>query len=172
MYRSQKKHNPVVYLKNLICTSGSSGRFGTEYFNATVEYDPSEHAHSDTYDDTFSLLEDWAVDSPEYRKVVTNLTHANVCSEFFNIPSYFGMQNVTIHVIGTRKESCRLTVTFPCLDASRVDVDVEIFSHIALLFARFLESESATVHFNACFTFLRWEDMEEENLLYAEVDSD
>jgi hypothetical protein len=53
-----------------------------------------------------------------------------------------------------------------------VDVDVEIFSHLACHLGRLLEATETTVHFSICLAFLRWEDMEEEKLLYAEVDSD
>jgi hypothetical protein len=82
------------------------------------------------------------------------------------------MGGVCIHYRGQKKGAGYLTVTFPQIDASRVDIDVEIFSHMAIHFGRLLETIENTVHFSICFAFLRWEDMEEEGVLYAEVDSD
>jgi hypothetical protein len=172
MIRARKWHNPVVYLKNLICTSGLSGHHATEYHNAHFNYDPEEHAHSDTYDDTFSMLRQWVEEDIEYQKLICHATHGDAVSHAFIIPNYFGMGGVCIHYRGQRKGNAYLTVTFPQIDASRVDVDVEIFSHLACHLGRLLEAAETTVHFSICLAFLRWEDMEEEKLLYAEVDSD
>jgi hypothetical protein len=172
MIRTQKKHNPAVYLKNLICTSGLSGHHATEYRNAHFDYDPEEHAHADTYDDTFNLLRDWMNEEEEYAKLIQYVAHSDVVSHTFVLKSYFGMGGVCVHYRGQKKSAATLTVTFPQIDASRVDVDIEIFSHIARHLGRLLEVEESTVHFSICFAFLRWEDMEEEGILYAEVDSD
>ncbi len=171
MYRPLKRSNPTVYLKNLIATQGLSGHYATEFFNAHFDFDPEQHTHSDTYDDTFSLLRQWVDEDSGYRKLVCHLTHGDVVSSTFTT-NYFGTEGVTIHYIGERHGAGRLTVTFPNIDASRVDVDVEIFSHMSRHFGRLLETKEDHVHFSICHAFLRWEDMEEEGILYAEVDSD
>jgi hypothetical protein len=174
MYRTLVRANPSVYLKNLIATQGFSAHHATEYYNAHVSFDPEEHAHSDTYDDTHSLLRQWLEeDNTEgYGKLVHHVTHSDVISHSFKLQNYFGMGGVAIHFFGTKGGDGRMTVTFPVVDASRVDVDVEIFSHISRHIGRLLETKRNHVHFSICTAFLRWEDMEEEGILYAEVDSD
>jgi hypothetical protein len=172
MIRARKWHNPVVYLKNLICTSGLSGHHATEYHNAHFNYDPEEHAHSDMYDDTHNLLREWSLEDEGYAKLIQYVTHGDIVSYAFTLKNYFGMDGVSINYRGQKKSTAVLTVTFPQIDASRVDVDVEFFSHLARHLGRLLDVAETTVHFSICFAFLRWEDMEEEKLLYAEVDSD
>jgi hypothetical protein len=172
MIRARKWHNPVVYLKNLICTSGLSGHHATEYHNAHFNYDPEEHAHSDMYDDTHNLLREWSLEDEGYTRLIQYVTHGDIVSYAFTLQNYFGMDGVSINYRGQKKSTAVLTVTFPQIDASRVDVDVEFFSHLARHLGRLLDVAETTVHFSICFAFLRWEDMEEEKLLYAEVDSD
>ena len=172
MYRTLVRANPAVYLKNLIATQGLSAHHATEYHNAHFDYNPEEHAHADTYDDTFNLLREWMVEEEEYAKLIQYVAHSDVVSHAFVLKSYFGMGGVCVHYRGRKKGAAVMTVTFPQIDASRVDVDVEVFSHITRHLGRLLEVEESTVHFSICLAFLRWEDMEEEGILYAEVDSD
>ena len=121
---------------------------------------------------SFNLLREWVAEEEEYGKLIQHLTHSDFVAHAFVLKNYFGMGGVCIHYRGQKKGAGYLTVTFPQIDASRVDVDVEIFSHMALHFGRLLETTENTVHFSICLAFLRWEDMEEEGVLYAEVDSD
>ena len=170
---NRKLHrNPAAVLKNLIATRGRSGHHATEHYGASVEFNAEEQAHSDTFDDSLSVMRQWAEEDESYKKFITVLTHGDRINYTFLLDHYFGMEGVCINYRGEKGGLGRTTVTFPQVNASKIDVDIEIFSHVARHFGRLLGTESNEVCFFVCFSFLRWEDMEEEKLLYAEIDSD
>jgi len=165
MPRTHYHTDPEAYLKNLVATRGASGHYATEFYGAHLLFNPGEHVHSDTYDDTMELLRTWAEEEEDYRKLVTYLTHATSVNRTYKVSSYFGMNGVTLNVNAERKRTGHLSVMFPQINAAKVGLDVEVFSHIAQLFGKWLESSNMEVRFFICFSFLRWEDMEEEGIL-------
>lgn len=171
MPRSQNLKDPVSHLKNLIVKRGESGHLWTFFNGANVVWDPREHAHSDTYQDAKDVLLDWA-DDPCYKSFIVNLTHR--AGEDFYYPisefSVFPFGTVYLHR-DTAHNSLGVTFTLPYLDASEFDVDVEILSHISLFWAKIAHAEVTSLRAFINCAFLKWEDMEGDNLLFTEYES-
>lgn len=172
MAKSQPVKDPAAFLKDLIARRGQSQRYATVFHGANVLFDPREHSHSDTYTDTLSYMQRLAETSGKYRRVVTWLSHANHVDETYRFPEYFGLDGVVAYIRKDKEEGFSVTFCFPSANISRISVDVEIMSHIALLWAKIAGHDLTEVRLFINYAFLKWEDMEEENLLFTEFESD
>jgi hypothetical protein len=171
MAKSQPVKDPAAFLKDLVARRGQSQRYATVFHGANVLFCPHEHSHSDTYQDSLSYLRRIAESSEEYRKVIACLTHTDRVEETFNFPEYFGLTGVFAYIRNDREEGFSITFCFPMADIRRFHVDVEILSHIALHWAKLARKDLDEVRVFINYAYLRWEDMEEGNLLYTEYES-
>jgi hypothetical protein len=171
MPKSQPLKDPAAFLKDLVSGKGESQQYATAFYGANLTFDPNEHAHSDTHSDTLGLLGHLAQEDAKYRKLITFLCHGDVVSDVYRFKEYFGLVGVFAYV---RKdaEGFRVTFCFPLINANRFHVDVEILSHMALHWAKIARKDTVSVRVFIDQAFLRWEDMEEENLLFTEFESD
>ena len=172
MAKSQPVKDPAAFLKDLVARRGQSQRYATVFSGANVSFDPNEHSHSDTYTDTLSFLQRLAENSRKYQRVITWLGHADHVEEHFVFPEYFGLTGVVAYIRKDKEEGFSVSFCFPQANISRIYVDVEILSHIALRWAKIANHELNEVRLFINYAFLKWEDMEEENLLYTEFESD
>lgn len=170
MPKSQPLKDPAAFLKDLVSRKGESQQYVTMFYGANLTFDPNEHAHSDTYQDTLGYLRRVA-ESGKYQKLTTYLSHGDVVSETFRFKEYFGLTGVFAY-INKDADSFQVTFCFPMVNASRFSLDVEILSHIALHWAKIARKDITLVRVFIDRAFLRWEDMEEENLLFTEFESD
>jgi hypothetical protein len=172
MARSQTLKDPVQHLKDLIVKRGVSGYVGTSVFGACCVWDPNDHTHSDTYDDALAFLrETHKRDPEEYGRLLFELTH---CENdlFYQIPDYFGASGCMIYLRRVEaKKEVAITFVFPLLDAKEFEDDIEILSHISSIWAKIAHCEINQVRLFANESFLKWVNMEEENLLYTEYES-
>jgi hypothetical protein len=171
MPKPQPLKDPAAFLKDLVSRKGESQRYATVFHGANLTFDPNEHAHSDTYDDTHAFLRGILENDGKYRKVAAFLCHADTVSDVFRFKEYFGMNGVFVYIYKT-PEDFKATFCFPMVNASRFHLDVEILSHMALHWAKIAGKEVESVRVFIDRAFLRWEDMEEENLLFTEFESD
>jgi hypothetical protein len=171
MPKSQPLKDPAAFLKDLVSRKGESQRHATVFNGANLSFDPNEHSHSDTYDDTFGFINDIVQKDGKYRKLVAFLCHGDTVSDVYRFEYYFGLKGVFAYV-HKDPESFRVTFCFPLINASRFHVDVEILSHIACHWAKIAGKDIESVRVFIDQAFLRWEDMEEENLLFTEFESD
>ena len=173
MSRSHSLKDPIQHLKDLIAKKGVSGHHGTSFYGANVVWNPSEYSHSDTYDDAFDLLlETQRKDPHEYGALAFHLTHCRSEDLYYQLPDYYGTEGCMVYL---RQEEAKneLAVTFvlPMFDASEFEDDIEILSHMALIWAKIAQRETCQVRLFCNEAFLRWETMEEDNLLFTEYES-
>jgi hypothetical protein len=171
MPKSQPLKDPAAFLKDLVSRRGESQQYATMFYGANLTFDPNEHSHSDTYADTLGFLQNLVQQDKKYRKLVSFLSHADVISETYRFKEYFGLTGVFAY-INKDADSLRVTFCFPLVNASRFFLDVEILSHIALHWAKIARKDVESVRVFIDQAVLRWEDMEEENLLFTEFESD
>ena len=173
MAKKQPLKDPANHLKNLIATRGKSERYATVFRGAHLMWDPHEHSHSDTYDDTMAYVLDITDGDGKYAKMIWALSHHTDGDHTYTFADYFGIGGVTA-LVEKEYEGDHLEVTFvfPYVDAAKFGLDVEILSHIAKLWAKVSgrSISKVCVFINRCF--LRWEVMEMDNLLYTERESD
>lgn len=172
MTRNQLLKDPAAFLKDLLVQKGTSEQYACVFRGANLTWNPQDHAHSDTYPDTMSLAREWAVEDTNYQRMSTFLSHGDAVNEFLQLDSYFGLKGVMIYLRKSPEEGFHVTVIMPMINASKFSLDVEILSHLTLLWAKIAGSEKPNLRVFIDYAFLRWEDMEEENLLYAEQESD
>ena len=171
MSKSQPLKDPAAFLKDLIVRKGESQQYACVFYGANLLFNPEEHSHSDTYTDTKGYLLDLAESDDKYRELVTYISHSDYVQETYRFPEYFGLKGVITYVEKDAHTGLRLTFCFPQVNASRFGLDVEILSHIALLWSKLSRAELNNIRVFIDAAFLRWEDMEEENLLYTEYES-
>ena len=176
LFRSAKQQplkDPANYLKDLIAKKGNSERYATVFHGANLTWDPNEQAHSDTYDDTLAFVLDATEKDQEYFKLIWALSHHTDGQYHYRFENYFGIGGVTAFVCKEYEgDNLDVTFIFPYVDASKFGLDVEILSHISKLWANVSRRSISKVsaYINRCF--LRWEDMENDNLLFLERESD
>ena len=171
MPKSQPLKDPATFLKDLVSRKGESQRHATVFHGANLAFDPNEHSHSDTHADTLGFLGQLAQEDEKYRKLITYLCHGDVVSDVYPFKEYFGLSGAFAY-ISKDAEGFRTTFCFPLINANRFHLDVEILSHIALHWAKVARKDEVSVRVFIDQAFLRWEDMEEENLLFTEFESD
>jgi len=171
MTKHQPLKDPGAFLKDLIARKGESQQYACVFHGANLTFNPHDHAHSDTYDDAIDFLRRVMVTDDEYCKLVSLLSHVDSVQEHYRFKEYFGLTGLFAY-IRSDSEGFSVTFSFPSINASRFSVDVEVISHIALLWAKIVGKELTQVRAFINYAFLRWEDMEEENLLYTEFESD
>lgn len=172
MAKSQPVKDPAAFLKDLVARRGQSQRYATVFRGANVLFNPHEHSHSDTYSDSLTFLQRVAESSAEYQKVISRLTHADKIDETFRFPEYFGLTGLVAYLRNDTEEGFSATFVFPMINVSRFSIDIEIMSHIALHWAKLARKDLNEVRAFIDYAFLKWEDMEEENLLFTEFESD
>jgi hypothetical protein len=158
--------DPTAQLKDLIAKRGESGHHATEFYGAHITVDPDEHAHLDMRDDAMALLRQLVLEDPEYQQFAAFLSHTDCVQQIYRIPYYYGVKGVAIHYRGETNGVGRASVIMPQVNASRFDVDVEIFSHMIKHWGKLIGTAKNELRFYIDFAFLLWEDMEEENLLF------
>lgn len=173
MPRSQSLKEPVQHIKDLIAKRGVSGRYGTSLYGANILWVPQEYAHSDTYDDAMDFLrENFRKDPEEYGRLCYHLTHNTSGDLYYQLHDFYSLCGVMLYI---RREDPNnelgVTFVFPRLDAKEFEEDIEILSHIAMELAKMARKETGQVRLFANEAFLRWENMEEDNLLYTEYES-
>lgn len=173
MARPQPVKDPAQFLKDLVVRLGESEQYATVFRGANLLYTPQDHCHSDTYDDTMGLLVDLVEEDENYRSFVSRLSHTGFLTEKYEFPNYFGIKGVCVFVRHNHVEN-DFSVTFlmPQIDAQKFWLDIQILGHIALHWAKLAREDLTEVRVFIDYTFLRWEDMEEENLLFTEFESD
>lgn len=171
MPKSQPLKDPAAFLKDLVSRKGESQRYATSFYGANLTFDPNEHAHSDTHSDTLEFLGNLAQEDGKYRKLITYLCHGEVVSDVYRFKEYFGLVGVFAY-INKDTDGLRVTFCLPRANASRFSLDIEILSHMALHWAKIARKDIESVRVFIDQAFLRWEDMEEENLLFTEFESD
>lgn len=171
MPKPQPLKEPAAFLKDLVSRKGESQQYATMFYGANLTFDPNEHSHSDTYPDTLSFLQSIAQKDRKYQKLMTYLSHGDTVSECYRFKEYFGLTGLFAYV-NKSSEDLQVTFCFPMVNASRFYLDVEILSHIALHWAKIARKDVSSVRVFIDRAFLRWEDMEEENLLFTEFESD
>lgn len=172
MSKSQPLKDPAAFLKDLVVRRGESQRLACVFHGANLTFNPNEHAHSDTYDDTMDFVRRIMEVDGKYRKVACLLSHVDTVRETYRFKEYFGLTGVFAYISLDPVEGLSVTFCFPLINASRFGLDVEILSHIALHWAKLARTEITTLRVFIDQSFLRWEDMEEENLLFTEFESD
>jgi hypothetical protein len=170
MPKPQPLKEPAAFLTDLVSRKGESQQYATVFYGANLTFDPNEHSHSDTYQDTLGFLHRIVEKDSKYRKLVAYLSHADNVSEVYRFEEYFGLSGVFAYV-NKSPEELQVTFCFPMVNASRFYLDVEILSHMALHWAKIARKDACSVRVFIDRAFLRWEDMEENNLLYTEYES-
>jgi len=170
MPKLQPLKDPAAFLKDLVTQRGESQQHVCMFYGANLTFNPNEYSHSDTHQDTLELLRSVAEEDDEYRKVVVRLSHADLVSETYRFKDYFGLIGVFSY-IQKSNEALDVTFCFPLVNANRFFLDVEILSHMAIHWAKIARKDINSVRVFINQAYLRWEDMEEENLLYTEYES-
>lgn len=171
MSRHSPVKDPAAFLKDLVVNKGTSEQYACVFRGANLTWNPHEHAHSDTHHDTMSLAQEMAAEDTEYQKMVAFLSHGDTVTYAYKFKEYFGLQGVMAYVRKNPQEGFYVTVVLPMINVAKFGLDVEIFSHLTLLWAKIAGSENPILRVFIDYSFLRWEDMEEENLLYTEYES-
>lgn len=171
MAHNRPLKDPAAFLKDLVANKGTSEQHGCVFRGANLAFDPTEQGHSDTYDDTMSLVRDLVPSEKKYRKLVSTLTHFDTVYESYTFSNYFGLKGVSAYIRKSPTEEFTVTFTFPMIDANRFALDIEIVSHISNFWAKISGQECRATRVFIDYAYLRWEDMEEENLLYTEYES-
>jgi hypothetical protein len=171
MPKFQPLKDPAAFLKNLVTQKGESQQHVCMFYGANLTFNPNEYSHSDTYQDTLDFLRRIAENDGKYRKVVTRLSHSDVIHETYRFKEYFGLTGVFAY-LEQNPETLNVTFCFPMVNASRFFLDVEILSHMAIHWAKLARKDISSVRVFINQAFLRWEDMEQENLLFLEHESD
>ncbi len=150
-----------------------SGHHGTSLYGANIVWDPSEHAHSDTIDDALDALRDvYREDPDDYGKLLFHLTHCKGKDLFYQLPDFFGSEGCMVYLRQDEaKNELAVTFVFPILDAGSFEDDIEILSHFALVWAKTAHKTASQVRLFCNEAFLFWGDMEGDNLLYTEYES-
>lgn len=173
MAKAQPLKDPANYLKNLIAKKGNSERYATVFHGANLMWDPREHSHSDTYDDTMAFLAQCTENDEPYKQLVWDLIHHTDGNYTYKFEDYWGVRGVFVFISkGYEEDHITITYGFPNVNASKFYLDVEILSHISLKWAKVAGRSIEEVRVFIDQAFLRWEDMENDNLLGLERESD
>ena len=173
MAKAQPLKDPANYLKNLIAKKGDSEHYATVFHGANLMWDPREHSHSDTYDDTMVFLAQATENDSSYKELIWDLIHRTDGKYTYKFEDYWGIRGVFAYVSKEYEgENLSATFAFPTINASKFSLDVEILSHISLKWAKIAGRSIGELRVFIDQAFLRWEDMENDNLLGFEQESD
>ena len=164
--------DPAEDLKKLIVQNGRSERHATTLPAVVLSFDPHEHIRSDFEDDTMAMLRDFTQEDEEYNKLVAWLTHADNVFHIHQFKDYFGSSTTSAYLRLNKSEGVfEITFAFPVVDASKFATDVAILSRISTFWASLARVEISQISVFIHHSYLRWEVMEEEELLYTEYES-
>jgi hypothetical protein len=164
---STKLRCPSEELKQIIVKYGISERYFTSFSGANLSFNPNDFIRSDFEEDTLNLLREFTEADDQYNKLVSWLAHSDVVSHVYTFSDYFGMTGVSAYIRMDAKEGVfDLTFVFPKIDAAKFSTDVAILSRISTFWASVAQMPISKIRVFIHHSFLRWETMEEEELLY------
>jgi hypothetical protein len=172
MTRTQTLNDPTTHLKDLIAKKGVSEHHCTSLSGVNIVVNPHDHIHSDSEKDTMDLLLKCVERDPEYGRLIAHISHVDNEHLYYLLEDYYGLEGLMCYIkVNRAEEQFAVSFVVPEVDANVFSDDVEILSHMVVFWAKIARLPVKQFQIYIPYAHMRWEAMEEDNLLYTEYES-